>query len=255
VSLSGDYEQIGVGYAAGRQADPRWAQVITAAIGDATSVINVGAGSGSYEPAGVTRLAVEPSPTMITQRSAGLAPAVRGVSEVLPVRSASFDVALAVLTVHHWTDWRAGVIELGRVARRQVILTFDPTVMRDFWLVRDYFPEAADLDLRRTPGLVELAAALGESTMTALLVPVDCADGVMPAYWRRPEAYLDPRVRQCASGLAQLHPSVIDRGTQQLAEDLRSGAWQERNADLLELDAYDAGFRLIHASQAGRRPS
>jgi SAM-dependent methyltransferase len=247
VSSAGDYDRIGFGYAAGRRADPRWERAIHAAIGPQARVLNVGAGTGSYEPSAQTVLAVEPSAVMIGQRPRGAAPVVRGVAEALPVRTGSVDVALAVLTVHHWQDWRAGVAELRRVAARRVVLSFDPVVHGQFWLIADYIPATAETDMRRTPPVAELAEALGSATVTPLLVPADCTDGVLQAHWRRPHAYLDPMVRQRASGLAQTDPAEVERGIARLAADLRSGSWSARYGHLLDRHEHDGGFRLIIA--------
>jgi SAM-dependent methyltransferase len=248
VSLSGDYERIGVGYAEGRRPEPSWAAAINSAVPEGASVVNVGAGAGSYEPSGQTVLAVDPSPVMLAQRPASAAPAVYGVAEALPLRDHSVDVALAVLTVHHWADWRRGVTELRRVAARRIVLTFDPAVTAEFWLVRDYLPGSIDIDFQRTPPVSDLADSLGNSTVIPLLVPPKCADGVLPAHWREPEAYLDPAIRGRASSLAhytETHPDLVERGIARLADDVRSGAWRERYAGLFDLDAYDGGFRLI----------
>jgi SAM-dependent methyltransferase len=240
------YDDIGTGYSLGRRTDPRWMTAILAALGDAHSIADVGAGTGSYEPDGRTVLAVEPSSEMIRQRPAGAAPAVRAVGEALPVRDHAVDAALAVLTVHHWTDWRRGLTELRRIAPRQVVLAYDTRRHTEFWLVRDYVPEIADLELTR-PSADDIANELGADSVTPLLLPWDFTDGVFPAYWRRPAAYLDPRVRRTCSALAQTDPGAVDRGMRRLREDLDSGRWQEQHHDLLNLDQWDAGFRLIVA--------
>jgi SAM-dependent methyltransferase len=241
------YDVIGVGYAGGRRTEPTWAAAISAAIPTGARVVNVGAGAGSYEPAHQTVLAVDPSPVMLGQRPEGAAPAVRAVAEALPLRDDAVDVALAVLTVHHWTDWRRGVAELRRVAPRRVVVSFDLDVCARFWLVRDYLPETQALEAARAPALDALADALGTATITPLLTPLDCADGVLAAHWRDPVAYLDPAVRSRASSLAQSDQRIVERGIARLARDIDSGAWHERNAELFDLDAYDAGFRLIVA--------
>src|SRR5256885_7425367 len=237
------YDTIGVGYAAGRCTDPRWMAPILAALGDARRIVNIGAGTGSYEPPG-TALAVEPSVEMIRQRRPGAAPVVQSVAERLPLRDGIADAAMAILTVHHWTDWRRGVAELRRVARRQVVLAFDVAVQCDFWLVRDYLPEVIALDTTRA-GAVEIAAELGADTVISLPLPWNFTDGVLPAHWRRPEAYFDPLVRQACSGLQQIDQAPVTRGLAQLREDLDSGRWAIRNHNLLAADEYDAGFRLL----------
>jgi SAM-dependent methyltransferase len=238
------YDRIGRGYAARRVADPRWQAAIDAALGDAATVVNVGAGAGSYEPADRATVAVEPSTEMIRQRPPGAAPVVRGVAEALPLPDGAVDAALAVLTTHHWTDAAAGLAELRRVAHRQVVLTWDPRVVARFWLVADYVPEIA----AHEAGLATLDAVrsgLGRATVTPLTVPRDCTDGVLAAHWARPEAYLDPGVRAGMSGLSLLPADVVARAMARLSADLASGAWHERHGHLLDLDAFDVGYRIV----------
>ncbi|MGI5502305.1 class I SAM-dependent methyltransferase [Lentzea sp. CA-135723] len=217
---------------------------ILTALGTAETIADVGAGTGSYEPRGRTLVALEPSSEMIRQRPAGACPAVRAVAEALPLRDNAVDAALGVLTVHHWTDWRGGLAELRRIAPRQVVLAYDTGLHADFWFVREYVPEIAELE-RTRPSAGDIAHELGAHTVTPLPLPWDFTDGVFPAYWRRPEAYLDPRVRAACSALAQTDPVAVDRGIRRLREDLRSGRWHAEHADLLDLDEWDAGFRLI----------
>ncbi|HEX6166724.1 MAG TPA: methyltransferase domain-containing protein [Acidimicrobiales bacterium] len=238
------YDRIGRGYSTRRVADPRWYAAIDAALGDAATVVNVGAGAGSYEPADRLTVAVEPSVEMIRQRPPGAAPVVRGVAEALPLPDGAVDAALAVLTTHHWTDGAAGLAELRRVACRQVVVTWDPRAVPRFWLVADYVPEIeaheaglATLDVVRS-GLVA-------ATVTPLPVPRDCTDGVLAAYWARPEAYLDPGVRAGMSGLSLLPADVVGRAMAHLSFDLASGAWHERHGHLLDLDALDVGYRIV----------
>jgi SAM-dependent methyltransferase len=238
------YDEIGAGYSLGRRTDPRWMTAILAALGAARSILDVGAGTGSYEPADRTVLAVEPSTEMIRQRPHTAVPAVRAIAEALPVRDQAVDAALAVLTVHHWTEWRRGVAELRRVAPRRVVLAYDTRRHTEFWFVREYVPEIANLELTR-PSADDIADELGADTITALPVPWDFTDGVFPAYWRRPATYLDPRVRRNCSALAQTDPAAVERGIRRLREDLKTGRWQERHRNLLDLDEWDAGFRLI----------
>jgi SAM-dependent methyltransferase len=240
------YDEIGVGYALGRRTDPRWLAPVLDALGSAATVLDVGSGTGSYEPPSRQVVAVEPAAEMIRQRPPAAAPVVRAVAEALPFASATFDAALAVLTVHHWPDWRAGLDELRRVARRQVVLAYDTRLHNDFWLVREYVPEVASLE-RSRPSAPEIAEALGASSMIELPVPWDFTDGVFPAYWRRPEAYLDPAVRRSCSALAQTAPAAVDRGIARLRADLESGRWHLEHADLLDRAEWDAGFRLIVA--------
>ena len=240
------YDEIGVGYALGRRTDPRWLAPVLDALGSAATVVDVGSGTGSYEPPGRQVIAVEPSAEMIRQRPPGAAPVVRAVAEALPFASSTFDVALAVLTAHHWGDWRGGLAELRRVARRQVVLAYDTALHSDFWFVREYVPEVAALEASR-PSAPEIADFLGAASVLPLPVPWDFTDGVFPAYWRRPEAYLDPAVRRSCSALAQTEPAAVSRGIARLREDLESGRWQADHAELLDLPEWDAGFRLIVA--------
>jgi SAM-dependent methyltransferase len=234
------YDQIGVGYARHRHTDPRWMAPIVAALDGASTIVNVGAGTGNYEPPAVC-LAVEPSSEMINQRPAGSAPVVRGVAEQLPVRHV--DATLAVLTVHHWSDWRAGLAELRRVSDRQVVLAYDTAFHAEFWLVRDYLPEIAGLEASR-PSAPAIAEELDASSITVLPLPWDFADAVFPAYWRRPERYLDHASRP-GSALAETEPAAVDRAMLALRADLESGAWARRNSEVLAAEEYDAGFRLI----------
>lgn len=238
------YDEIGTGYSLGRRTDPRWMKAIVAALGDARSIADVGAGTGSYEPDDRTVLAIEPSSEMIRQRPHDAGPAVRAVAQALPIRDHAVDAALAVLTVHHWTDWRRGLAELRRIAPRQVVLAYDVRRHTEFWFVREYVPEIADLELSR-PSAPDIANELDAESVTPLPLPWNFTDGVFPAYWRRPTAYLDPRVRHACSALAQTDPDAVERGIHRLRKDLDTGRWHEQHRDLLDLDCWDAGFRLI----------
>ena len=243
------YETIGVGYGRHRIADARLERRVHAAMGDARTVLNVGAGAGSYEPRDRTVVALEPSSVMIAQRSDDAAPAVRGTAEALPFRDGAFDAALAVLTVHHWTDPLAGLAELRRVARCQVVFHFDLDVARHTWIA-DYFPEVFALDDGRSPTIASVVRELGGSGrvgVEVLPVPHDCTDGFLAAYWQRPDAYLDAGVRAGISSLAQLGEGVTAPGLARLRADLAGGAWFARHVDLLELDELDAGYRLLVA--------
>ncbi|MEV1065543.1 methyltransferase domain-containing protein [Streptomyces sp. NPDC050263] len=242
------YDALGGTYGRTRRPDARIAARIHAALADAVDVIDVGAGTGSYEPPG-TVLAVEPSEVMVGQRPPGTAPVVRAVAERLPVRDDAADAVMAVLTVHHWTDLETGLAELRRVARRRiVVLTWDQSIYRErFWLVREYVPQAAALDDSRAVPIERLAALLGGARQEIVPVPHDCADGFGAAYWRRPHAYLDPQVRAGISMLAQSGEDALAPGLAALADDLATGRWHERHADLLTLDAIDVGYRLLAA--------
>lgn len=236
------YDSIGSTYADARRADPRIAARIAAAVGEGT-VLSVGGGTGSYEPRG-TVLAVEPSAVMIAQRPASAAPALQAFAEALPLPDAAFDVALAVLTLHHWSDLDAGLAELERVARRVVILTWDATHVDRFWLLRDYLPATLAWERRRMPDVEGVAARLGAS-VDFVPIPHDCEDGFLCSFWRRPAAYLDPTVRAGISYFVQLGEETVSAGLARLADDLASGAWERRYRDLLALDELDVGYRLL----------
>ena len=242
------YGTIGAACPVTRRADPRIAARIWAALGDARTVVNVGAGTGSYEPAGRGVVAVEPSALMRAQRPAGAAPCVAATAESLPFAGQSFDAAMAVSTVHHWPDPVAGLREMRRVARRVVVFTHDDgdAAWRcRFWLSRDYLPEVADF-LAGRPTLAEQARAIG-ARVEPVLIPWDCADGIFEAYWRRPEAYLDDQVRRGMSVWARVGPQIEERAVRSLRADLASGRWAERNRDITTLDAAELGLRLLIA--------
>jgi len=239
------YDRIGVDYSARRKPDERIAALIHAGLGKARTVLNVGAGTGNYEPADRQVTALEPSAEMIRQRPPGAAPVVQGYAEELPFADNSFDAAMAVLTVHHWSDQPRGLAELRRVATGPVVIfTFDPDG-HEGWL-GDYLPELAALDAEIMPPLSAYERALGPVEINSVPIPADCTDGFLAAYWRRPEAYLDPRVRSGISSFWKI-PNV-DAAMARLAHDLETGEWHRRYAHLLELDEFDAGYRLVVAS-------
>jgi SAM-dependent methyltransferase len=243
------YDAIGVTYATTRRPDPRIGARLRASLGDARSVVNVGAGAGSYEP-WRTVLAVEPSSVMIGQRPAGSAPVVRAMAEALPIADDAADAVMAVLTVHHWTDLEAGVAELRRVARRRVVvLTWDQREFRKFWLLNDYLPAATAFDDARAVPVERLAALLGGARVEPVPVPHDCTDGFAAAYWRRPHAYLEATVRAGISLLAQTPEPLLRPGLDRLAADLESGRWHRHHRDLLLRKDIDAGYRLLTAEQ------
>ncbi|MEU7003632.1 class I SAM-dependent methyltransferase [Nonomuraea sp. NPDC046570] len=242
------YDTIGATYTVTRRTEPRIAEQIWAALGDAQTVLNVGAGTGSYEPSDRDVTAVEPSAVMRAQRPAGAAPCVAATAESLPFEDQSFDAAMAVATVHHWSDPIAGLREMRRVARRVVVFTHDTTDTgwhHRFWLTRDYLPEVADLLVGR-PSVTEQARTIG-ARMEPVLVPWDCADGFFEAYWRRPEAYLDENVRRGISVWAKVGPDAEQSAVHSLRTDLASGRWAKRNRDLLDLEAAELGLRLLIA--------
>ncbi|MFI9596383.1 class I SAM-dependent methyltransferase [Nonomuraea sp. NPDC052265] len=242
------YDTIGTGYTATRRTDPRIAARIWDALGDAGTVLNVGAGTGSYEPPDRYVLAVEPSALMRSQRPPGAAPCMAGSAERLPFDDLSFDAAMAVASVHHWPDAIAGLREMRRVARRVVVFTHDTSDAgwRDrFWLSRDYLPEVTDLVAGR-PAVTELAGAIG-ARLEPVPIPWDCADGFFEAFWRRPEAYLEEDVRRGTSVWSRLGPEAERRVVRDLRDDLASGRWARRNRDLADLDEAELGLRLLIA--------
>lgn len=239
--MSALYDRIGIDYAELRQPDPRIAKVIEQALGPAGTILNVGAGTGSYEPAHRRLVAVEPSLEMIRKRRPGAARAVQAVAAELPFADRSFDAAMAILTVHHWPDQRAGLRELRRVTRGPIVLlTFDPASRP--WLT-DYLPQLVTLDEAQMPRMADYGRWLGRVRIAPVPVPHDCTDGFLHAYWRRPAAYLDPRLRRGSSAFWAIGDA--EAGLTRLARDLETGAWQRRHADLLARDEYDAGYRLV----------
>jgi SAM-dependent methyltransferase len=245
------YDGLGHGYAAARRTEPRIARHIWAALGDAQTVLNVGAGTGSYEPPDRDVTAVEPSEVMRAQRPSGRAPCFAASAEQLPFPDCSFDAAMAVLSDHHWANPIAGLREMRRVARRVVVFQFDKFEPPRFWLVRDYLPEMQALAAGR-PSLEERARAIG-ACMKKVRIPWDCVDGFFHAYWRRPEAYLEESVRRGTSVWARVGPKVEARAVGALREDLASGRWQARNAELVSLQEADLGARLLIAKHAEGR--
>jgi SAM-dependent methyltransferase len=222
--------------------------MITEALGDVQSVVNVGAGAGSYEPKQMSVVAVDPSIEMIRQRPNRAAPVVLARAESLPFRSRSFDAALAVLTIHHWTLIAAGLSELRRVAtRRVVILNCDPTYDERFWLASHYLPEIVDFDRRHLPTLGQLEQWLGEVEIREVPIPRDCKDGFQGPFWQKPEAYLDPAVRRGISTFAKLPADAVDRGLARLSDDLRSGRWEKHFGHLRTQESIDLGYRLVIA--------
>ena len=241
------YGQIGQTYSATRRQDPRIAAHIDAAIGDAASVVNVGAGTGNYEPLDRLVVAVEPSPVMVAQRQDRSPLVMRATAECLPLRDGAFDVALAVLTIHHWPDAHRGLSELRRVARRQVVFFCEALQDHDFWAI-DYFPEARSLASERAaPGEEVLRHVLDVREIRTVPVPPDCTDGFGAAFWCRPEAYTDPAVQAGMSWLALLPDEARVRGSRRLAADLASGEWERRHGHLRELCEFDAGYRIAIA--------
>jgi SAM-dependent methyltransferase len=243
------YDRIGVTYTTTRGEDPRLAAAIHGALGDAVTVVNVGAGTGSYEPRDRKVVAIEPSAVMIAQRPPDAAPAIIASAEALPLADASVDAAMAVLTDHHWADRARGLREMRRVARRRAVLfQHEPAVAERFWLTRDYLPTF----LRRLRGkvLADMMRPLGEVELRPVPIPHDCRDGFLAAHWRRPHAYLDPAVRAGISVFAMLPEDEVATAITRLRADLDSGEWERRNADILDREELDLGFRVVVAEYA-----
>jgi len=236
------YDTIGLNYADLRKPEPQIAQHIETALGDAETVLNVGAGAGSYEPAGRSITAIEPSGEMIKQRRLSAATVLQGRAEDLPFADQMFDASMAVLTIHHWADKKKGVKEMRRVTRDKVVfLTYDPA-FRGFWLA-DYFPALVTLDEGQMPPMTSFENWLGPVNVSPVPIPHNCTDGFLAGYWRRPAAYLDERVRAAMSSFWAL--DNVDEGLKELELDLRSGKWEQRYANLLNLEELDCGYRLV----------
>jgi SAM-dependent methyltransferase len=241
-----DYGAIGTSYARYRRPDPRIAARISEALGAARTVLNVGAGAGSYEPADRHVTPVEPSASMRGQRPAGLAVAVDAVAEDLPFPDGAFDAAMTTFSVHQWGDLRAGLREIRRVTRGPVvILTGDPERLRQFWLT-EYAPEVIETEARRYPSIEALADGLGGPVATTVVpVPLDCTDGFNEAYYGRPEELLDPAARQSCSAWSFVGAAVHDRFTQDLGRDLADGTWDSRHGHLRTQPAFDGSLILV----------
>ncbi len=237
------YDTIGIGYRRQRIPDPRIRQAIDHALGVDCSIVNVGAGAGSYEPSGRCIVAIEPSMTMIRQRPPAAAPAVQARAARLPLRDGCADIVMAILTVHHWDERAQSLAELVRIARRRIVfLTWDPDAP-GFWLTDDYFPALQKQDRMDFPALTEFRRTYGRITTTPIYIPHDCTDGFAAAYWRRPHAFLDPAVRAATSTFSKI--GEVASGVARLRRDLESGAWSRRYGHLLVREALDVGYRLV----------
>lgn len=249
--MNARYDRIGHGYALTRREDPRFRARIHACLGDARTVVNVGAGTGSYEPRDRHVVAIEPSDVMAAQRPRELAPAIRASAADLPLRDGAVDAAMAIVTIHHWDEGREhGVRELRRVARGPVVLlTYDPEVSGAMWLVADYLPEVAALDRAIFPAPELVASWLGgQVRVEPVPIPRDCHDWMLGAFWAHPERVLDADARAATSGFARMSPEVVDRVVTEVGRDLANGEWAARNGGLRRLDEYDVGLRLIVAT-------
>jgi SAM-dependent methyltransferase len=247
------YERIGHGYARLRREDPRIAARINAALKGARTVVNVGAGAGSYEPRDRHVIAIEPSDVMAAQRPPDVPPAIRATAGQLPLRDHSVDAAMAILTIHHWDAEReAGVRELRRVATGAVaILTYVPEVSNEMWLVKDYLPEVGELDSQIFPDTRQLAGWLGGAVRVETLpVHRDSPDWMFGSFWAHPERVLDRDARNATSGFARTPEATVDRVVQALEGDLSSGEWDRRHGRLRDLDELDVGLRLVVGTPA-----
>jgi len=241
------YDKIGVDYTSRRSPDSRIFHAIRSQFGEASSLVNLGAGSGSYEPEELDVIAVEPSSMMISQRPVGAPPVVQAVAENLPFVDNSFDLAMGLLTLHHWADWDRGLKEAARVSGGNVLLLTWFGSRQRFWLA-DYFPIIAELDNARFPPLQEYERVLGDLEVTKVPIPHDCTDGFMCAYWRRPEAYLDPLVRSSISTFSMIPDQ--EPALRRLESDLNSGRWEEIYGELLTLDSFDHGYRILRSGSS-----
>ena len=225
------YDTIGLNYANLRRPDPRIARQIEAALADAESVLNVGAGAGSYEPEGIEVTAIEPSIEMLRQRERSNATVLQGSAEDLPFPDQSFDASMAILTLHHWSDQRKGIGEMRRVTRdRSVLLTFDPFAQW-FWLA-DYFPALAELDKWQMPQIAKLGDWFGEMDVSILPIPHDCPDGFLAAYWKRPEAYLDERVRSAMSSFSAIELAQCAFSKRAMRKSIRAAISNSGNSSV-----------------------
>lgn len=240
-----DYERGGVGYAYRRRTDPGIAALVLAALGDARTVVNVGAGAGSYEPADREVTAVEPSATMRAQRER---PAVDAVAENLPFDDDSFDAAMAIVTIHQWPELEGGLAELRRVTRGPVVvLTFDADAFERFWLF-DYVPELQTVEASRMPAIDRIRNGLGgTSTVTEVPIALDCVDGFLEAYYGRPEQLLEPEVRRAQSAWSFVPEPAVEAGLSRLAADLADGRWDRRYGALRQQPAFLGSLRIITA--------
>ena len=243
--MKAKYDKIGVNYSVTRCTDPKIAAQLYAELEGATRIVNIGAGTGSYEPENVNLVAVEPSAEMISQRPIDAHPVEQASAEKLPFADNNFSHAMTVLSMHHWVDRAGAFAEINRVATEKfVAVTWDPN-SEPFWLTRDYFPEIHEMDMAIFPDIDELKEHFDDVQMSPLLVPDDCQDGFFAAFWKRPDAYLSPHVRQATSPFSKI--KKLAEGLQKLEADLASGAWEKKNQALLELSSLDVGYRLISA--------
>jgi SAM-dependent methyltransferase len=239
------YDEIGINYSVTRCTDPEIAKQLYSELDAAIRIVNIGAGTGSYEPENMQLVAVEPSAEMISQRKTGSYPVEKAFAEKLPFENSSFSHAMTVLSMHHWENRPLAFSEINRVATEKfVAITWDPE-SEPFWLTRDYFPEIYEMDKRIFPGLEELNDHFDEVQVNPLKIPGDCKDGLFAAFWKRPEAYLSSRVRQSTSPFSKV--KNLSEGLHRLEEDLASGLWAKNNHAILDSSSLDVGYRVISA--------
>lgn len=240
--MNAPYDRIGKNYSVQRCTDPIIAAQLYSELNGASKILNIGAGTGSYEPSGVDLIALEPSSEMIAQRPSGAHPVVQGVAENLPFEDNLFSHTLTVLSMHHWTDRAKAFKEITRVTREKfVAISWDPA-LNSFWLTRDYFPEIYELDKLIFPPTTEFARFFNEVKIAPLMIPANCQDGFLGAYWKRPKAYLQTAVRQTISTFSKIGS---EPGLQKLSQDLEDGTWEATNRDILDLESLDIGYVVI----------
>lgn len=242
---SADYDQVGKHYSVFRHPDRRIARLIHEPLLQAKTLINIGAGTGSYEPEGKTITAVDPSATMLNQRPNNPdVTAIQAYAEHLPFEDNAFDGAMAILTLHHWQDWKKGLMEAKRVTRGKVVLLTWFGMPDGFWLY-EYFSELAHIDKGLFPGPEDIASVLGKIDILDVPIPRDCTDGFLCAYWARPERYLDEQVRSAISTFSRISQASISEGVSKLSDALANGSWHKKYQHLLASSEQDYGYRLV----------
>jgi SAM-dependent methyltransferase len=236
------YDTIGIRYSTYRRPDPRIARAVHAELRRAATIVNLGAGVGSYEPGHRDLIAVEPSRLMISQRPRSAPPVVQARAELVPFRDGAFDVAMAILSIHHWSDTERGLLEARRVAKHQVVLLTWIGFCQHFWLL-DYLPQIREIDEPLFPSIEDLAQILGPVRVIPVPIPHDCTDGFLCAYWRRPYAYLDDGVRSAISTFSRVRD--FEDGLRSLEKDLQSGEWEQRYDHLFHSESMDYGYRVV----------
>lgn len=239
-----DYNLIGSNYSYFRKPDNRIAKAIEKEIGNVSFAVNIGAGTGLYEPGFLDLIAVEPSQVMINQRSAGAAPVIKSSAEELPFDDLIFDISLALLTIHHWNDLKKGLSEMKRVSKRQLIFTWDPD-FPGFWMTQRYFPEIKQIDSRIFPRFDVIEEILGPMKRVPVSIPSDCSDGFGSAYWARPDAYLSEDRRLAMSTFNKISKKDLELGLNLLCREIKDGTWDLLFGHLKKLNELDLGFYIL----------